>query len=304
VARHFGLAIDNLTAVDVVTADGQFRQANAEQNADLFWGVRGGGGNFGVVTSFEFQLHPMPRQVIGGAILYPIERARETLRLYAQYLPEAPDALDIIFLLLQPGGGQPGATGFAVCYSGAPSGADRALAPLRGLGTPLVDAGPVDYVALQRSGDIDDPRARASYLKSGFVADIPEELITSITEGFEGKENRSVDLFVQPAKGAIGRVANEATAFAQRDALGNLGVGVDWAFGSDPAEHVAWIKQYWTHIEPFTQGFYTNDADPESYTRPAITRTYRENYPRLVEIKNKYDPHNLFRLNANIIPTA
>jgi hypothetical protein len=303
VARHFGLAIDNLTAVDVVTADGQFHRANAKENADLFWGVRGGGGNFGIVTSFEFQLHPMPRQVIGGAILYPIARAREALRLYAQYLPEAPDALDIIFLLLRPAG-QPPATGFAVCYSGPPAGADRALAPLRGLGTPIADAEPVDYIALQKSGDISDPRARASYLKSGFVADVPENLITAIVERFDESPLRAAELFIQPGKGAIGRVANDATAFSQRDALGNLGVGVDWPYGSDPAEHVAWIKQYWTQIEPFTQGFYPNDGDPEIYVKSAVARTYRGNYPRLVRIKNKYDPANLFRLNANIVPTG
>ncbi|MCI0434119.1 MAG: FAD-binding protein [Gemmatimonadetes bacterium] len=304
IGRRFGLAIDNLTAVDVVTADGQLRRATPEQEPDLFWGVRGGGGNFGVVPGFEFRLHPMQRQVIGGNIVFPIDRAREALTMYADYLPQAPDELDLIPFMALPPGGEQGVVGFAVCYSGLAAQADRALAPIRRLGTPLADVAPIDYVALQRSGDIDDPRARASYLKSGFIPRLPADLVTILVEGLQGHPNRMTQMFIQPAGGAIGRVTNDATAFSHRDAFGNLGIGVDWAMGDDPAEHVAWIKDFWTRIEPLTRGFYSNDGDPEAYTRSSVARNYRGNLDRMVRVKNQYDPANLFRLNANVPPTG
>ncbi len=317
VARRFGLSIDNLTAVDVVTADGQFRRANEQENPDLFWGVRGGGGNFGIVTSFEFRLHPMQRQVLGGPILFPIERARDVLSMYAEYGPEAPDELDLLFLMIRPpeggstasavapGGLADAMVGFGVCYSGPESAADRALAPIRRLGRPLVDGiQAIDYVALQRSGDIDDPRARAWYLKSGFVPEMSAGLVTAIVEGLEGHPSRTTIILFQQGGAAIGRVPNDATAFSHRDAAGSLMLGLDWSFVDDPTEHVTWIKQFWTQLEPFTRGFYVNDGDPDAYVTDKVIATYRGNYDRLVEIKNRYDPGNLFRLNANVQPTV
>ena len=302
VGRRFGLAIDNLVSVDVVSADGQLRRASAEQEPDLFWGVRGGGGNFGIVTSFEFQLHPMQRQVIGGNIVYPIARAKEALDMYADYMPEAPDELDLSPFMALPGGNQPGVVGFGVCWSGPAGQAERALAPIRRLGTPVADVQAMDYVALQKSGDISDPRARAGYLKSGFLPALMPDLITAIVDGFEGHPTRSTIMFIQPGGGAIGRVANDATAFPHRDALGNIGVGVDWPAGDDADVHVAWIREFWTRIEPFTRGFYSNDGAPDMYTESAVARNYRGNLERLVGIKRRYDPDNLFRLNANIQP--
>ena len=302
-ARHFGLAVDNMTAVDVVTADGQLRHASADQNSDLLWGVRGGGGNFGVVTSFEFQLHPMQRQVIGGPLFYPLENARDVLDVYAEYGPEAPDELDLVWLMVQPRGGEPGFAGYSVCYSGPESEAERALAPIRKIGTPVVDGvRAVDYVALQRSGDTDDPRAEATYLKSGFIPEMPQGLIDAILQGFEGDPARSTSAFVQPSGGIINRVPSDATAFSHRDVFGNLLATVDWPHGDDPTEHIAWLRAYWKAIEPYTKGFYTNDLMEE--TTAQINANYRENYPRLVEIKTKYDPGNLFRLNANVQPTV
>jgi len=304
-ARRFGLAIDNLTAVDVVSADGQLHHANERENPELYWGVRGGGGNFGVVTSFEFRLHSMPRQVLGGQIMFPLNRARDVFRLYGEYGPQAPDDVQLDFGMVLPAGGDPGVVGFSVCYSGPPGDADRVLAPIRRLGGAVMDnVTPMDYVALQRSGDIEDQRARASYLKSGFFEAIPNAMIEAAVEGFEGRPNRTTWMGVQQAGGAISRVSSSATAFPYRTAFGNLLLSVDWRFGDDPSEHVAWIKQFWTHLEPFTVGFYSNDGDAEDYAQPNVDANYGANYPRLVEIKKKYDPTNLFRLNANIVPTA
>ncbi len=303
VARHFGLSIDNLMAVNVVTADGEFRRASATENADLYWGVRGGGGNFGIVTSFEFRLHPMQRQVIAGRIIHPIAKAREVLRVFGDYGPTAPDELELQLVMVKPAGAAPGVIGFAVCYSGPPNKADAALAPLRKLGTPLSDqVGPMDYVALQRSGDVTDPRAEAAYLKSGFIRSLPGELITAIVERFEGHPQRSTAVFFAPCGGAIGRVPADETAFAHRDAQWNMLNSVNWKFGDEPAQHVQWIKQYWAGLEPFTQGFYVNDAGDRSGAE--VQKNYRRNHERLVAVKNKYDPKNLFRLNANVKPTA
>jgi hypothetical protein len=304
VARRFGLSIDSLVAVQVVTADGQLRRADANENAELYWGVRGGGGNFGIVTSFEFRLHPMQRQVIAGGIVYPISKAREALTLFGEYGREIPDELDLIFVMSKPAGEGPGVVVFAPCYSGAAGNADRVLAPLRKLGTPLADTvAPIDFVALQRSGDVSDPRAEASYLKSGFVRDISADLVSAIVERFQGNPKRNTQVFFQMGGGAIRRVPASATAFSQRDILANMLSSVGWKAGDDQTPHVQWIKQYWTGLERFTDGFYVNDVDGD-HTSAQVRATYRQNHERMVRVKNTYDPKNLFRLNANIKPTV
>jgi FAD/FMN-containing dehydrogenase len=303
-ARRFGLSVDNLLSVDVVGADGRLRHASASENSDLFWGVRGGGGNFGVVTSFEFQLHPLQREVVGGLILFPHALARDVLTFYSDYAPQAPDELQLDPAVDLPPGGGPGVAGFAVAFSGRPADAERALAPIRRLGTPVVDQiATVDYVELQRSGDIADPRARASYLYSGFISELPAALVTEILDGLGAHPARRTSVFFQQGGGAISRVAAGATAFPQRDAIANMMCSVDWATGDDSTEHVAWIRQFWRRLEPYTQGFYINDQDLDS-TASDVRDAFRQNHDRLVEVKNRYDPENLFRLNANVQPTV
>ncbi len=302
-ARKLGLAVDNVVSVDVVSADGIVRHASKDENPDLFWGVRGGGGNFGVVTSFEFQLHPMNRQVIGGDVVFPIARAREVWSFYADYSMKAPDELYLDIAMVAPPGGADGIVSLSACYSGPPSEAARALDPIRRLGQPLADTiGPIDYAALQRSGDTTDPRAMGSYLKSGFTTRITPELITTILQGFEPHPGRATLLFTQHCGGAIARVAPEAAAFAQRDAQHNLLTAVAWKSGDDSAPHMRWARQFWSTVERFTTGFYVNEVADES--AGVINANYRQNYQRLVAVKNKYDPTNLFRLNANVKPTA
>jgi FAD/FMN-containing dehydrogenase len=304
VARRFGLSVDNLISVDVVTADGQFRRASKDENPDLFWGVRGGGGNFGIVTNFQFQLHPMQTQVVAGRIMYPIARAREALRIFGDYGKTAPDELALGVALVLPPGGAPGMVGFDICYSGPPNSVERALAPIRKMGTPMVDdLKTMDYVAVQKSGDTTDARAQAVYLKSGFVPSVPQELITAIVDRFEGNPRRGTVLFFQTGGGAIARAAPDATAFSQRDIHSNMLCTVFWTFGEDGSEHIQWIKNYWAGIERFTHGFYVNDLDYDA-TTTSVKANYRSNHDRLVAVKNKYDPKNLFRLNANVKPTV
>jgi hypothetical protein len=303
-ARRFGLSVDNLLSVDMVGANGEFLRASEDENPDLFWGVRGGGGTFGVVTSFEFRLHPMRRMVLGGQIMYPIARARQVLNVFNDYGPTAPDALQLDCVVVIPRGGEPGVAGFSLCYSGPPSQADRALAPLRAIGQPLVDdVGPIDYVALQRSGDTEDVRAQASYLKSGFVSEVAPGLVDVIVDGMEGHPGRITQMVFVQGGGAIERVPNSATAFSQRDKFANLLGIVGWPYPSDGRVHSDWIRNYWPSVEPFTRGFYTNDLEPDM-TNQVVNENYGDNYDRLVRIKNRYDPTNLFRLNANIEPGA
>jgi FAD/FMN-containing dehydrogenase len=303
-SRRYGLSVDNLASVDVVTADGRLQHASATENPDLFWGVRGGGGNFGVVTSFEFRLHPMGRQVVAGQIMFPLSLAADVLRLYQDYGFQAPDELQLDYGMVIPPGGEPGMAGFAVCWSGREGDAERVLAPIRRLGTPLVDnVESRDYVALQRSVDDDDPRAQAWYLKTGFIYELSPALIRAIVEPFRGHPDRLTRLFFQQGGGAIARVPTEATAFSQRDAAANMLCATIWRFGSDPTEHIRWIQEYWSGLEPFTHGFYVNDLDPD-LTAAQIQANYRQNLDRLVAVKNRYDPTNLFRLNANIRPTV
>ena len=224
--------------------------------------------------------------------------------LFREYGPDAPDELQLDCTVLIPPGGAPGTVSFGVCYSGPEASAERALSPLRALGEPLAEeTRRLDYAVLQRSGDISDPRAQANYTKSGFVNEIPERLIEAALSGFEGHPNRMTQIFIQQGGGAISRVASDATAFPQRSALGNMLAMVGWRFGDDSAEHVRWIQDYWSRIEPFTDGFYVNDVE-DGDTTAAVRDTYRQNHARLVAVKNRYDPRNLFRLNANILPTV
>ncbi len=301
VARRFGLALDNVMAVDIVTADGQLRHASADENPDLYWAVRGGGGNFGIVTDFEFALHPMQRQVIGGDIVFPISRARELLAFYGEFSGNAPDELYTDALIAAPMGGKPGVFILHVCYSGPPGDAERWLAPIRKLGTPLDDGIKAqDYVAIQRADDHSDPRNQGTYLTSGFIDGYTAELVKAIADGFQPDPARSTALFFQHSGGAIGRVKPAATAFPHRRSTHNMLAAVVWNLDSDRKPHVDWLKGYWATLEKFTDGWYTNESGDES--QKVRDDNYQGNLPRLRELKKKYDPGNLFRLNANVQP--
>jgi FAD/FMN-containing dehydrogenase len=303
VARKFGMAIDNVQSVDVVTADGKLLHASATENPDLFWAARGGSGNFGVVTQFEFKLHPMQRAVVAGSVLFPMARARDVLTLWSEYAPAAPDDLYVDPTLMQPPGNAPGMAALQVCYCGPQADAEKALAPIRKLGTPLKDTiKTMEYVQVQRSGDSTDTRAIASYLKGGFVGKVPGELVSAMVDGFHGDPRRTTVLFFQHCGGAGSRVPDDATAFAHRYAIGNMMTVVAWPIGDkDPSPHIEAARAYWKTLEPFTRGFYVNDMARE-VTAKDINENYRGNYKRLVTLKTKYDPTNLFRLNANVTP--
>jgi FAD binding domain/Berberine and berberine like len=303
IARRFGMAIDNLEAVDVVTADGRLVHASATENPDLFWGVRGGSGNFGVVANFDFRLHPMQREVVVGTVIYPLARARDVLTMWGDYASTAPDELYVDPIMQLPPGNAPGSISLEVCYSGAPTKAEQALAPIRKLGKPDKDSiKSMEYVQAQRANDVTDTRAIASYLKSGFIQEMPKELTSALVDGFEADPRRATLVFFQHCGGACSRVSDDATAFAHRYALANMIAVTAWPIGQqDPTPHIEATRRHWKTLEPFTRGFYVNDMAREA-TAKDINQNYRGNHAKLVALKTKYDPTNLFRLNANIQP--
>ncbi len=300
-ARRFGLAIDNLRGVDIVTADGRYLHADADENPELYWGVRGGGGNFGVVTNFEFGLHPMQREIVGGDIVFPIDRARELLEFYANFSGTAPAELYVDAIMSATPGGKPGVFVLSACYSGPAGDAERVLAPIRKLGKPIADLiRPIDYVAAQRMHDEADPRNIGTYLKSGFIGDFKGSLIDAITAGFQGHTERSTMLFFQHGSAAIGKVAADATAFPHRYAKHNMLTLVSWPLELDRTPHVDYLRGLWATLEPHARGYYMNEVADEA--QAIVDDNYQGNLPRMREVKKKYDPMNLFRLNANVQP--
>ncbi len=299
VARRYGLALDNVKAVDIVTANGSLRHASAEENPDLYWAVRGGGGNFGVVTSFEFNLHPMQRQIIGGEIIFPLSAARDLMRFYGDYCRTMPDDLYLDFVMIAPPKNADAVAMLHACYSGPADRADKVLAPLTEFAKPLVNGlKPMDYVAIQSSWDDSDPRNGGEYLKSGFTREITDDLVDALVDGFEPHPDRTTQVFYQCSGGAIARVPDDATAFAHRYASHSVFTVVSWEPGVDRDPHVRYIRNYWDQVDPHTRGFYTNESSDEAQT--IINDNYFGNFDRLLKLKDEYDPTNLFRLNANI----
>lgn len=300
-ARRFGLALDNVTAVDIVTADGQYRHATSTENPELLWAVRGGGGNFGVVTMFEFALHPMQRQIIGGHVVFPISRAPALLRAYADLSLHAPEEL-YADCILRAAPGEDAVFIVAVCYSGDAARADQALAPIRKLGTPLADTiKALDYVAIQRGTDRSDPRVFAEYEQSGLIDTFDSDLADTVVAGFEPSGDRRTAVFFQHGGGAIGRVPATATAFPHRRATHNMIVATWWPAGNDPTPHRGYLDRYWATLRRFTDGVYVNTMNDEP--AEVVEANYQGNLQRLRRLKQKYDPTNLFRLNANIRPS-
>ncbi len=304
-ARKYGLASDNLVSVDIVTADGKLRTASATENADLFWGVRGGGGNFGVVTSFEYRLHPVG-PVVGGFVFYPFAIAREVLQRYRELTQTAPDELaaDAVLLTLPDG---TKVAGIAVCYCGPVAEGERLLRPLKTFDTPLVDQlGPTSYTAVQTMLDASYPSGIQHYWKSSFLQDIGDKAIdTMIAQCTTLPSPMCHGLLEYQLGGAVGRVDRAATAFAARDAqhaFVSLGVCAEPAEAKRCAQ---WARGFWEAMQPFsTGGVYVNYLGREvDEGAERVRAAYGvEKYQRLLALKEKYDPTNLFRLNQNIRP--
>jgi FAD/FMN-containing dehydrogenase len=299
-SRRFGLACDNLIGAEMVSADGRLVRTSTKENPDLLWALRGGGGNFGIVTSFEYQLHVVAPEMHGGLLVFPFTEPRALLRSYADFIAGASDELFVMFDIVPTPNGRIAA--LEVCHSGTKVAAERELAELRKIGKPLKDAvGPATYVALQSGIDKDYPAGRGYYLKSGFIRTITPAVIDTLVDYLDAAPwRRGVASFVQHG-GAIARVKPDATAYWHREAGHTILLVGTWDEPADAEPSTQWTRTGWASLEPQTDGFYVNFMAPDDSER-RVLRTYGPNHARLAAIKKKYDPTNLFKLNANIAP--
>jgi FAD/FMN-containing dehydrogenase len=304
IGRRFGLSCDNLKSVELVTADGRWQRASETENPDLFWAVRGGGGNFGVVTCFDFQLHEVQPQMYGGQLYFPRANARTLLRHFADYLGSAPDEL-YVDLVLESDPKLGPVVAFDVCYSGPPAQAERVLAGLRKLGKPLKDElGPNTYVALQGSADTPGFSKFGVYVKGGLIYGLSPALIDAAVGLMDAAPSQMMEVWFQHQGGVISRLPPQSTAYWGREASHNMGLIGAWPGGSPEAEaNKEWVRKAWAQLEPLTRGNYVNIANTDDRDG-RVREAYGENWERLTQLKKRYDPANLFRLNANIKPAA
>ncbi|HET9325773.1 MAG TPA: FAD-binding oxidoreductase [Candidatus Eisenbacteria bacterium] len=312
--RKHGLTVDNLLAADVVTADGERLRASKDEHPDLFWALRGGGGNFGVVTSFEFRLHSLGPTVLAGPILWDARDAGEVLRFYRDFLRDAPDELGTVvrfgtappFAVIPEGLHWRPVLMIGTCYAGPVEDGEKALRPLRALRTPLLDlVGPVPYVGFQSAIDSTVPHGWSYYWKSTHLPALRDELIDVIVaHAFSASSPRSyVALF--HLRGAVGCMAEGGTAFGNRHATHAITLDGVWRPGDDYGERdTAWARSFFAALGPFREGVYvnflSNDEDPDR-----VQEAYGDSiYGRLVEVKTTYDPDNVFHHNQNIRPKS
>ncbi len=307
--RKFGLSIDNLLAVDMVLADGRFVTASAEQHQELFWAVRGGGGNFGVVTSFLFRLHPLTT-VVGGPTLWPLDQAAEVMRWYRDFITEAPEELNgwFAFLTVPPAPPFPEELqlkkmcGVVWCYTGPEEQAEEVFAPVLQVGTPaLHGVHAMPYPMLQGAFDGLYPPGDQWYWKADFVRELSDAAIARHVEHGSMLPTPKSTMHLYPINGAAHRVGKHDTAWSYRDATwGMVIAGVD----PDPANAgriTSWAKEYWEAVHPYSAGgAYVNMMMEEGQDR--VKASYQDNYDRLAAVKRAYDPANLFRVNQNIQP--
>jgi FAD/FMN-containing dehydrogenase len=296
----YGLTIDNLLSVDIVTAEGQVLRSSAVENPDLFWGVRGGGGNFGIVTSFEFRLHPVTT-VLAGKVIYPINQAREVLRFYRGFTATAADELTAYASLVTTPHGVPAAE-ITLCYTGSLDEGERHIQALRKFGSPIMDMlHPKPYlntVSMLRAA----PEGRRYFERSRTLEELSDEAIDLIVEYGRARTSPFSQVLIQHLHGAASRVQPAETAFAQRQESYILGMFAAWT-DEEAQQHIEWTRSFWTAIRQFgSLGVYVNFLGDEGEER--IRASYGVNYERLVALKNRYDPTNFFRLNQNIKPTV
>jgi FAD/FMN-containing dehydrogenase len=309
--RKHGLTIDNLLAADMVLADGSFVTVNAEENEDLFWAIRGGGGNFGVVTAFLFRAHPVDTEY-AGPMLWHLEQAAEVMQWYREFIGQAPEELNgfFTFLVVPPGPPFPDhlhnktMCGVIWCHTGPMDKAEEAFKRIRKFGPPAFDlVGPMPHPVLQSMFDPIYPPGLQWYWKADFVKELSDKAITLNVKYGSGLPTMHSAMHLYPINGAAHRVGKTDTPWSYRDATwAQVIIGVD----PNPANNeriIEWARAYWDALHPYSAGgAYVNFMMEEGQDR--IKATYGDNYDRLVAIKNKYDPTNLFQVNQNIKPTA
>jgi FAD/FMN-containing dehydrogenase len=298
--RKYGLTCDNLLACEVVTAEGAVVTASTENNADLFWGLRGGGGNFGIVTSFLYRAHPVAT-VLGGLIIHPRERAAALLRHYRDFMATAPEELTAYAGLITTADGMP-AAGLIVCWCGDPAAGERALKPLRSFGPPLLDAvQPLSFPAMQTLLDDGFPEGTYNHWKSTFVKELNDAAIDLIVTHANRAQSPMSATVVEYYAGAASRIGESDTAFAQRRAEYDVGIMAQWTNPAEAETHTAWARAFSDALKPHSSNAYLlNFVGEES--PDTIRAAFGNNYARLTQLKAKYDPTNFLSLNQNIKP--
>jgi len=299
--RKHGLALDNILSLDMVTADGKLRKVNASKNAELFSAVRGTHSNFGVVTSLEFQLHPVGPEVLAGMVMHPLDKGKEALRFYRDYTSKAPEEMSAWAALLTSPDGHP-MVAILACYVGDLDAAHDVVAPLKEFGPPIADMlQPMPYVNALSLIDEAFPRGRLNYWKDALLNGLSDGTIEALVEGFKDVGSPYSSILIEHLGGAMSKVEQDATAFGARDAPYDCVMMPVW---TDPAEsdrHIGWADGLWQAIQPdAADGVYVNYLGDEGEER--VKAAYGANYDRLAKLKAKYDPDNLFRVNQNIKP--
>lgn len=309
--RKCGLTIDNLLSADMVLADGSFVTANKDENEDLFWAIRGGGGNFGVVTAFTFKLHRVDT-IYGGPMLWELSETEDVMKWYREFIKAAPDDVNgfFAFLTVPPGPPFPEhlhlkkMCGIVWAYTGSPEKAEETFKSIRAFKTPALDlVGPLPHPSLQSMFDALYPPGLQWYWRADFVKELSDEAIEEHIRFGETLPSMHSTMHMYPINGAASRVSNSETAWSNREATwAMVMVGVD-PDAANKEKITSWTKQYWEAVHPYsTRGAYVNFMMDEGEDR--IKATYGDNYEKLVKIKNKFDPGNLFRVNQNIKPSV
>jgi FAD/FMN-containing dehydrogenase len=310
IMRKYGLTVDSLESADLVTADGEFVRASQDENADLFWGLRGGGGNFGVVTDFRFRLHPLGPQVMAGATFWSMDAAEDVLRAYRDWIAECPDELTtIVVQRLAPAlpvvpaelVGRP-VIAVVACYAGDVDEGKEVLRPMRGFGSPVLDLfAPKQFVAHQQMFNPSFRHGCWYYVRSCDVAELTDEVIGVVAEYGRLISSPMSSIALWQMGGAVARVADDATAFSGRSAGFTFNINGNTATADGFEDQRQWARDYWTALTPFHTGVYVNFLMEEGGAR--VRQAYGDaKYQRLSALKRKYDPSNFFRLNQNIPP--
>ncbi len=301
--RKHGLTCDNALSFDLVRANGKPTVASATRNKDLFWALRGGGGNFGVVTSFEFQLHPVAT-ILGGMVVHPRDKAVEVLRFYRDFVESAPEELAVYTVLMTTPDGVP-AIAMAACYCGDLAEGERVLQPLKTFGTPLLDAiQPMPFPQMQTLLDDAFPSGNHNYWKSAFLPKLTDEAIAAIVEHSNRAASPLTGIAIEYYGGAASRVGNTDTAFAHRAAEYDIAVLTQWTDPAESDQHIEWTRSLARALEPLASGAVLLNFLGEDADRKDIKAAFGANYERLQAVKKKYDPKNFFRVNQNIEPAG
>jgi FAD/FMN-containing dehydrogenase len=300
----YGMALDNLLSVEMVLADGHVVRAAADENPDLFWAVRGGGGNFGVASSFEFRLHKVGPIVTGGLAAWPVDRARDVLRLFRELAAKADDDVMLVAALITAPDATTRLAAIGVCYVGDTATGESAVKPLKSFGTPVMDAiGPIPYAELNAMLDAAYPAGARNHWKSHFCADLGDDAIDTVVAAFLRCPSPLGQIVIEHFHGAATRVTPTETAYALRASGFNLLVLSQWMAPADDGAGIAWARHSYAALQRFVgSSRYLNYLDQDDAGDPALTAVYGPNVRRLQSIKAKYDPENIFHLNLNITP--